>query len=214
MKVGGQGVGQVLMAFGHALPRLCGAVLLLLGGLLVGGGLLMRSASGPVIAAEAPEETFSKISWAFGEPALPLPERAVFTLSGTPESFLINGISIAGVNNSDETLTGLEAALSPDVKRPELRLDVAVTPKDPKSGTNDASSVPPGASFRLNFLFPPEATGSADGISVEDFFESYGGLLLTLRYFADGAERSVIQYLEPEMLKTQLDEVSAQAGDS
>ncbi|ODR98586.1 hypothetical protein AUC68_09275 [Methyloceanibacter methanicus] len=193
---------------------IAGAVLLLLGGLLLGGGLLMRSASGPVIAAEAPEETFSKISWAFDEPALPLAERAVFTLSGSPESFLINGISIAGVNNSDETLTGLEAALSPDVKRPELRLEVAVVPQDPKTGTNDALSVPPGASFRLNFLFPPEATGSADGLSVEDFFESYGGLLLTLRYAADGTEKSVIQYLEPEMLKTQLDEVSAQAGES
>jgi hypothetical protein len=66
----------------------------------------------------------------------------------------------------------------------------------------------------LNFQFPPEAMGSADGISVEDFFESYGGLLLKLRYDADSAERSVIQYLDPEMLKTQLDEVSAQAGES
>lgn len=174
----------------------------------------MRSTSGSVIAAEAPEETFSKISWAFDAPMLPLAERAVFTLSGSPESFLINGISITGVNNSDETLTGLEAALSPDVQRPDLRLELAVAPQEPKSGSNEASLVPPGASFRLNFQFPPEAMGSADGISVEDFFESYGGLLLKLRYDADSAERSVIQYLDPEMLKTQLDEVSAQAGES
>lgn len=193
---------------------IAGAVLLLLGGLLIGGGVLMRSTSGSVIAAEAPEETFSKISWAFDAPTLPLAERAVFTLSGSPKSFLINGISITGVNNSDETLTGLEAALSPDVQRPDLRLELAVAPQEPKSGSNEASLVPPGASFRLNFQFPPEAMGSADGISVEDFFESYGGLLLKLRYDADSAERSVIQYLDPEMLKTQLDEVSAQAGES
>ena len=179
---------------------IAGAVLLLLGGLLIGGGLLMRSTSEPVTAVEAPDETFSKISWAFDTPSLSLPERAVFTLSGSPESFLINGISIAGVNNSDETLTGLEAALSPDVQRPDLKLELAVAPQEPKSGSNEALRVPPGVSFRLNFQFPPEAVGSADGISVEDFFESYGGLLLTLRYDADNAARSVIQYLDPEML--------------
>lgn len=194
---------------------IAGAVLLVLGGLLIGGGFLMRSTSDPAIAAEPADETFSKISWSFDQPALPLPERSVFTLSGTPESFLINGISIAAVNNSDEALTDLEAALSPDVQRPDLRLDVVVEREDQKPASRGpVATVPPGASFRLVFLFPPEATGSADGISVEEFFESYGGLLLKLRYDADGAERSVIQYLDPELLKAQLDEVSAEAGGS
>lgn len=190
-----------------------GAVLLVLGGLLIGGGFLLRSTSGPVIAAEPGDETFSKISWAFHQPDLPLPDRSVFTLSGTPQSFLINGISIAGVNNSDETLTDLEAALSADVKRPDLKLDVVVEPQDKEpSSPGPVATVGPGEPFRLTFLFPPEATGSADGISIEEFFESYGGLLLKLRYDSDGAERSVIQYLDPEMLKAQLEEVSAEAG--
>ncbi|WP_108683420.1 hypothetical protein [Methyloceanibacter sp. wino2] len=192
-----------------------GAVLLVLGGLLIGGGFLLRSTSDSVLAAEPGDETFSKISWAFHHPDLPLPERSVFTLSGTPEAFLINGISIAGVNNSDEALTDLEGALSSDVQRPDLLLDVVVEAegKGP-SARGPVATVPPGEPFRLTFLFPPEATGSADGISVDEFFESYGGLLLKLRYDADGAERSVIQYLDPEMLKAQLDEVSAEAGGS
>lgn len=194
---------------------IAGAVLLVLGGLLIGGGFLMRSTSGPVIAGEPTDETFSKISWTFDQPGLALPERSVFTLSGTPESFLINGISIAGVNNSDEALTDLEAALRPDVQRPDLKLDVAVEPQDGEpSSRGSVATVPPGSAFRLVFLFPPEATGSADGISTEEFFESYGGLLLKLRYDAGGAERSMIQYLDPEMLNAQLDEVSAEAGGS
>ena len=76
------------------------------------------------------------------------------------------------------------------------------------------ATVPPDGVFRLVFQFPPEATGSADGISAEEFFESYGGLLIKLRYDAGGAERAIIQYLDPQMLKAQLDEVSAEAGGS
>ncbi|MEM9590836.1 MAG: hypothetical protein AAF967_05775 [Pseudomonadota bacterium] len=196
-----------------------GAVLLVIGGLLIGGGFLLRSTSEPVIAAEPSDETFSKISWAFDQPALPLQERAVFTLSGSPQSFLINGISITGTNNSDETLTDLGATLSPDVKRPDLVLDVvaAAQPADAPEPSRIAA-VPPGDAFRLSFQFPPEAmgseVGSENGISVEEFFESYGGLLLKIRYGADGAERSIIQYLDPEMLKAQLNEVAAQAGGS
>ncbi len=194
---------------------IAGAVLLVLGGLLIGGGFLMRSTSDPVIATEPSEETFSKISWAFDQPALPLPERAVFTLSGSPQSFLINGISIMGTNNSDETLTDLDAALSPDVKRPDLVLDVVAASQPTEApAPSRVTAVPPGDAFRLSFQFPPEAMGSEDGISVEDFFESYGGLLLRIRYDVDGAERSIIQYLDPEMLKAQLNEVAAQAGGS
>ena len=74
------------------------------------------------------------------------------------------------------------------------------------------NTVPPKTPFRLVFSFPPEAMGGADGITVQDFFESYGGLLLKVRYELDGKQRSLIQYLPPDMLKAQLDEVSAKAG--
>ena len=74
--------------------------------------------------------------------------------------------------------------------------------------------MPPHAPFRLVFAFPPEAMDGEDGLTVEDFFESYGGLLLKLRYETDGAQKAVIQYLPPDLLKAQLDEVATQAGGS
>lgn len=199
-----------------------GALLLVCGGLLIGGGLLMRAGARPATVADiAAEETFSGITWTFDEPNLPLPERAVFTLSGTPESFRINGLSVTGVNNSDQPLTGLQGVFKPDVQRPDLKLALQVDkPKTPEGeGEPQAmavlseNSVPAQGTFRLVFPFPPEAMSGEDGITVEEFFDSYGGLLLKLRYEIDGTEKSVIQYLAPDMLKAQLDEVSAQAGD-
>ncbi len=72
--------------------------------------------------------------------------------------------------------------------------------------------MPTGANFRLVFPFPPEAMDGEDGITVEEYFESYGGVLLKLRYEVDGTQKSLIQYLPPDVLKAQLDEVSAEAG--
>lgn len=228
---------------------IAGAVLLVFGGLLVGGGLLMRAgARTPATVADvAPEETFSGITWTFNETDLPLQERAVFTLSGTPESFRINGLSLTGVNNSDQTLTGLAGVLKADVQRPDLKLSLKVekpavpaaapdgeasegqasdgeaaesqaaegqAPEPQAMAVLPAASVPAHTPFRLVFPFPPEAMGGEDGITVDEFFDSYGGLLLKLRYEIDGVEKSVIQYLSPDMLKAQLDEVSAEASGS
>jgi len=39
-------------------------------------------------------------------------------------------------------------------------------------------------------------------------------LLLKVSYELDGKQKSLIQYLKPELLKAQLDEVSAEAGGS
>ncbi|ODS02477.1 hypothetical protein AUC71_15180 [Methyloceanibacter marginalis] len=197
---------------------IAGAVLLVCGGLLVGGGLLMRAGARTTTVADlAPEETFSGITWTFNEPELPLPERAVFTLSGTPESFRINGLSVSGVNNSDQPLTGLQGVLKPDVQRPDLKLSLQVDKKQTPSGEGAApqtavvapGTVPAHTPFRLVFPFPAEAMGGEDGITVDEFFDSYGGLLLKLRYEIEGVEKSVIQYLGPDLLKDQLDEVSA-----
>jgi len=197
---------------------IAGAVLLVCGGLLVGGGLLMRAGARTTTVADlAPEETFSGITWTFNEPDLPLPERAVFTLSGTPESFRINGLSVSGVNNSDQPLTNLQGVLKPDVQRPDLKLSLQVDEKQSPSGEGAApqtavvatGTVPAQTPFRLVFPFPAEAMGGEDGITVDEFFDSYGGLLLKLRYEIEGVEKSVIQYLGPDLLKGQLDEVAA-----
>ena len=193
---------------------IAGALLLVCGGLLLGGGLLLRSGAGtaPTAGTQAAEETGSGIAWAFLEPDRPLPERALFTLSGTPASFRINGLSLGGVNLSGQPLTGVEAVLKPDVKRPDLKLSLEVDMAGQGAAAPQEATVPAGATFRLVFPFPPEAMGGADGITVEEYFESYGGLLLKLRYEIDGTQKSLIQYLPPDVLKAQLEEVSAQAG--
>ncbi len=203
---------------------IAGAVLLVCGGLLLGGGLILRTGAGAGAAQQAAEEAVGGIDWTFDRLDLPLPERAVFTLSGTPESFRINGLSVSGVNQSDQPLTAIEAILKPDVQRPDLKLTLKVDRPVPPSGEGDAkaqavdivppNTVPPHALFRLVFAFPPEAMDGQDGLTVEEFFESYGGLLLKLRYETSGTQKAVIQYLPPELLKAQLDEVTAQAGGS
>ena len=53
--------------------------------------------------------------------------------------------------------------------------------------------------------------GEEDGITVDDYFDAYGGLLLKLRYEVDGTQKSIIQYLPPDALRAQLDEASAEA---
>ncbi len=204
---------------------IAGAVLLVCGGLLLGGGLFLRAGAGTTTTAKASEETVTGITWSFQETDRPLPERAVFTLSGTPASFSINGLSIGGVNQSDQPLTAVQAILKPDVHRPDLKLTLRVDkPAVPDGeGSNEAQAlevvpkdtVPPKTPFRLVFSFPPEAMDDgADGLTVEQFFESYGGLLLKVSYELDGKQKSLIQYLKPELLKAQLDEVSAEAGGS
>jgi hypothetical protein len=201
---------------------IAGAVLLVCGGLLLGGGLFMRAGAGAGAGTpeQASEESPGGIAWTFEETDRPLPERAVFTLSGTPASFRINGISVSGLNQSDAPLTSIEAVLKPDVKRPDLKLTLQVD-QPAAAGEGDAAAplqivaentVPAHAPFRLVFPFPPEAMGGEDGITVEEFFESYGGLLLKLRYESDGAQKSVIQYLPPALLRAQLEEVTAGAG--
>ncbi|TFG84815.1 MAG: hypothetical protein E4H18_05815 [Hyphomicrobiales bacterium] len=201
---------------------IAGAVLLVCGGLLLGGGLFLRAGAGTMTAAPVPEEAFAGITWSFQEIDRPLPERAVFTLSGTPASFRINGLSVSGVNQSDQPLAGIEAVLKPDVQRPELKLTLKVDKQAVPVGAGDTAgqaleivgkdTVPAHAPFRLVFPFPPEAMGGEDGITIDEFFDSYGGLLLKLRYKIDGAQKSLIQYLPPDLLKSQLDEVAAEAA--
>jgi len=199
---------------------IAGTVLLVCGGLLIGGGLFLRAGAGPTPQAE--EETTQGIAWSFEELDRPLPERAVFTLSGTPASFRINGLSLGGINQSDQPLTSMQGVLKPDVQRPDLKLTLQVDKRASQAGEGDTeaqsldivprNTVPPHAPFRLVFAFPPEAMDGEDGITVEDYFESYGGLLLKLRFEVEGKERTLIQYLPPDMLRGQLDEVSAGAG--
>jgi hypothetical protein len=206
---------------------IAGAVLLVCGGLLLGGGFILRAGAvpgggtGAVVPEEVAEEEIHGVAWTFEDYDSPLPDRAVFTLSGTPEAFGINGLSISGTNRSDLPLTGVHAILKPDVQRPDLKLILQV---DKSAAADDsgaqaldvvpANTVPAHAPFRLVFPFPPEAMDGEDGVAVEEFFDSYGGLLLKFQYEINGTQKSLIQYLTPELLRSQLDEVADETSGS
>lgn len=190
---------------------IAGTVFLVCGVLMLGGGLMLRAGT-PVERAESPHA----IIWLFEEPDLALVDRIVFTLSGSPESFRINGLSINAENASDQPLKVIEGTVRPDVQRPLLKLTVSVDktalqPGGIGSGEVEVpvftESIPPRAPFKLVFAFPPEAMDGEDGITVEEFFESYGGLTLKVYYEFEGHERALIQYLPPDMLRAQLAEV-------
>ena len=74
--------------------------------------------------------------------------------------------------------------------------------------------IPPHAFFTLVFPFPPEAQGEQAGIALNDFIAAYGGLMLKLRYNVAGTQKSLIHYLSPEVLKSQLTEIQHEADGS
>ncbi|MFA9387380.1 MAG: hypothetical protein ACERIE_04845 [Methyloceanibacter sp.] len=206
---------------------IAGAVLLVCGGLLLGAGFILRAGAvpvagtGAVVPEEVAEEEIHGVAWTFEDYDSSLPDRAVFTLSGTPEAFGINGLSISGTNRSDLPLTGVHAILKPDVQRPDLKLilqvDKSAVADDSGAQALDvvpANTVPAHAPFRLVFPFPPEAMDGEDGVAVEEFFDSYGGLLLKFQYEINGTQKSLIQYLTPELLRSQLDEVADETSGS
>jgi hypothetical protein len=195
---------------------LAGVVLLICGGLLLGSGLVLRA------AGTAPgRDTPHVIAWLFEEPDRPLDERIVFTLSGSPADFRINGLSITGENASDQPMTDVEGVVKPDVRRPDLKLAVGLVPEGDGGAAEAQAAVPVGTNgvpghslFKLTFPFPPEAMDGQDGLTVDEFAESYGGLTLRLRYEVEGRQKAVIQYLSPEMLKAQLAEVKNELDGS
>lgn len=187
---------------------IAGTLLLVCGGLMLGGGLILRAGT------PAEPNVADPIAWGFEVADRPLTHRVVFTLSGTPQSFRINGLLIRGENTSDRPLNAVEGVIKPDVARPELKLvlDPGVPPlqAEPPSDADievtasiPGDTIPERAPFNLVFAFP------GNGLSAEEFFEDYGGLTLNVRYEADGKQRALIQYLSPEMLKAQLAEVQA-----
>ena len=195
-----------------------GVVLLVCGGLLVGSGLLLRAGTGPMVE-KAPSA--HSVAWFFEEPALPIVERSVFTAELTPQGVRLTGLAIKAENNSDEALSGLEGVVKPDAKRVDLKLEVKVdmVPADGAQGAEAAGVqangvIPPHAFFSLVFPFPPEAQGEEPGIALNDFIAAYGGLMLKLRYDVAGTQKSLIHYLSPEMLKSQLTEIQHEADGS
>ncbi len=205
-----------------------GVVLLVCGALLVGGGLILRAGTGRgdgagTTASVAKPDSLHSVLWFFDEPDLPIVERSVFSAELTPHGVRLTGLTLKAENNSDAPLSGLEGVVKPDANRPDLKLAVKVdiVPAEGDSAPGAAAAevqgngvIPPHAFFSLVFPFPPQTQGAEPGVALDDFIAAYGGLMLKLRYDVDGTEKSLIQYLSPEMLKAQLTEIQHEADKS
>ena len=200
---------------------IAGALLLVCGGLMLGGGLILRTStpSSP-LAAASPSEP---IAWLFEHKNFPIDERSVFDFAVTPEGVRIKGFSIGGVNMSDEPLGSLGGVIKPDLHGQELKLAVIVgRPGDDAAGVQPSeaegagalsdASIPPQAPFKLIFLFP--AAADTGGMTPEEVLTASGGLTLNVHYEVAGKRRSFIQYLPPLLLEDQLSEIQAEAKGS
>jgi hypothetical protein len=199
---------------------IAGALLLVCGGLMLGGGLVLRAktpTSTPLAAASESEP----IAWLFEHPSLPLDERSVFVFDATPDGPRIKGFAIGGVNLSEERLGALGGVIKPDGHDQDL--DLALSVEKPEGDADEATSaqpmaglaegaIPPEAPFRLIYLFPSE--GADGGLTSQQVLSSYGGVLLKVRYEMEGKQRSFIQYLPASLLEEQLAEILASAKGS
>jgi hypothetical protein len=192
---------------------IAGALLLVCGGLMLGGGLMLRAktpASSPLAAATPAEP----IAWLYEHPSLPLDERSVFVFDTTPDGLRIKGFAIGAVNMSDQSLASLGGVLKPDRRDHDLRLDLNIVSEEPAEGTGSAEAqpvpvlpegtIPSQAPFKLVFLFPAE---EGAGLTPQQVLSTYGGLMLKIHYEIDGTQRSFIQYLPASLLEEQLAEI-------
>ena len=197
---------------------IAGALLLVCGGLMLGGGLMLRAKTpAPLVTTSASEP----IAWLFEHPSLPLDERSVFVFDTTPDGLRIKGFAIGGVNLSEETLGALGGVIKPD--RSDQDLDLALSVEKPEGDADGAPSaqllagqpegtIPSEAPFRLVYLFPAE--GADSGLTSQQVLSTYGGVLLKVHYEMGGKQRSFIQYLPTSLLEEQLSEILASAKGS
>jgi hypothetical protein len=191
---------------------IAGALLLICGGLMLGGGLMLRAKTpAPLVAVSGSEP----IAWLFEHPSLPLDERSVFVFDPTPDGLRIKGFAIGGVNLSEETLGALGGVIKPDGRDQDLDLALSVEKLEGDADGAQSESVavlaegaiPPQAPFRLVYLFPAE--GANGGLTSQQVISTYGGVLLKVHYEVDGKQKSFIQYLPTSLLEEQLAEILA-----
>jgi hypothetical protein len=208
-RVGGIDLSQMLI--------IAGALLLVCGGLMLGGGLILRAStpSSPLAAASPAEP----IAWLFEHKNFPIDERSVFDFAVTPEGVRIKGFSIGAVNMSGEPLGSVGGVIKPDLHGQELKLAVIVgrpgddavgaQPSEAAAAAAPADSIPPQAPFKLVFVFPDAA--DAGGMTPEEVLTASGGLTLNVHYEVAGKQKSFIQYLPPLLLEDQLNDIQAEA---
>lgn len=189
-----------------------GALLLVCGALMLGGGLFLRADKPSAVVAATPSEP---IAWLFEHGNLALDERSVFAYASTPDGMRIKAFAIGGVNTSDQTLNSVTSVIRPDRQARDLRLAMRVNLPDEQDGEakifapGEPGTLPPQAQFRLFFLFPEEG-----GMTPDEVRSAFGGVVLKLHYEAAGKTKSLIHYLSPSVLDGQLAEIMAEVKGS
>ena len=194
---------------------IAGALLLVCGGLMLGGGFMLRAKTPvPLVVASVSEP----IAWLFEHPSLPIDERSVFVFDTTPDGLRIKGFAIGGVNLSEQTVGALGGVIKPDGRDQDLDLALSVEkPEDDADGAGSVAvpaegAIPAQAPFRLVYLFPAE--GADGGLTSQQVISTYGGVLLKVHYEMEGKQRSFIQYLPTSLLEEQLAEILASVKGS
>ena len=156
-----------------------------------------RSSAGTTGSLAAPrtkspsnEASRSDVVWLFDQPEGP----SLFASSdrgATATGFLIDG-----ENASDQPLTDVKAVLIPDRNAGNLELALRL---NNHSTDEPLRTIPPGAQFSLGYTLSNYLTGSSDS-----FVEKCGGVIFTFHYTHSGVPKSVIWYLSPSRLRTEL----------
>jgi hypothetical protein len=206
-QIGGFALSQMLI--------IAGTLFLICGGLMLGGGLILRAGT------PAPVATSDGIVWFFEQKGLPIAERSVFAFAGTPEGVRVTGLSISGENQSDQPMTSVTGLIKPDGDRPELMLAISIDMPGGEASVVQSPEVhvaepladgiiPPHARFKLTFPFPVEPANGEHGVTAEEVLATFGGLMLKIHYDYEGKQKAFMQYLSPSMLKDQLAEIQAE----
>ncbi len=205
-RIGGFALSQMLI--------IAGTLFLVCGGLMLGGGLILRAGTPAVLGSSG------GIVWLFEQKGLPIAERSVFTFAGTPEGVRVTGFLISAENQTDQPMTSVTGEIKADGEPQELKLDVSIDmpggeaslvhpPEGSVAEPLADGVVPPHARFKLVFPFPVEAATGEHGVTAEEVLATFGGLILKVHYEYEGKQKAFMQYLSPSMLKDQLAEIEA-----
>jgi len=182
-------------------------VVILAGGLLAvalstAGGVALLSTKqleDPLGSTNHPENSReSPISWSYdGQDPL---KRSIFVTRVSDGTAWIEGLSISGENKSNQTLTGVQGVVKWDSGE---RMTLKVSAAGSQGTGPDAQIVPAGDEFTLGYEFQPDGSGQP-GVPAKAFLAANGGVIFKVRYKVADEQTTLIEYLSPSRLKSQL----------
>ena len=133
-----------------------------------------------VSTRDAPVASSGPFEWYFGDRA------DIFGWNeGHDGSLLVGAFNVRGKNVSQKPITSVEAHLQPELRTSALSL--FFVERGQYFHDTKALFIEPGAEFQLSYIMQPSnAQNSPQGVSVNEYLSSYGGVRLVMRYGADG----------------------------